>query len=201
MPKKAGIVFVVLGAVLMLSALLLFLNNQAVDRKAGDSAREVMEQIRKSPEETTEPMETQQTQPTDQTHPEGMTTMLVDGYEYIGYLQIPKLDLELPVMDRWDYTRLQKAPCRHFGATYTDDLVIAAHNYQHHFGRIGELTEGDEVSFTDMDGLSIRYGVVRTDILDPNAVDAVQYSENDLVLYTCTYGGEERRAVFCDRME
>ena len=46
----------------------------------------------------------------------------------------------------------------------------------------------------------IEHGVVTVDVLEPTAVDTVKDSEFDLVLYTCTYGGENRVAVFCDRI-
>lgn len=206
MPKKLGIVFVILGAVLMMSALLLFLNNEAIDANAGKQSGDVLAQIKAekpaSPETTvqetaaaeTAPMETGPVDP-------AMTVKTINGYGYIGYLTIPRLELELPVMDDWDYDRLNIAPCRHFGSTKTDDLVIAAHNYDTHFGKLKSLEIGDEVSFTDMDGVISHYQIVKTGVLNPDAVDAVQYSGNHLVLYTCTYGGEERVAVFCDRLE
>lgn len=206
MPKKMGIVFVILGAVLMMSSLLLFLNNEAIDANAGKESGEVLTQIKA--EELIVPENTVSTESTGETEPLGepepidptMTVKVINGYGYIGYLTIPKLELELPVMDDWDYDRLNIAPCRHFGSTKTDDLVIAAHNYDTHFGRLKTLEIGDQVSFTDMDGVVSNYQIVRTGTLHPDAVDAVQYSENHLVLYTCTYGGEERVAVFCDRV-
>lgn len=206
MPKKLGIVFVILGAVLMMSALLLFLNNEAIDANAGKQSGDVLAQIKAeepaSPETTVQETAAAENVPTE-TGPidPAMTVKTINGYGYIGYITIPKLELELPVMDDWDYDRLNIAPCRHFGSTKTDDLVIAAHNYDTHFGKLNTLEIGDEVSFTDMDGVISHYQIVKTGVLDPNAVDAVQYSGNHLVLYTCTYGGEERVAVFCDRLQ
>ena len=200
MPKKTGIVFVLLGAVLMLSALLLFFNNEAIDANAGKQSGEVLARIKAEPApEATEPVATEETAETGPVDPT-MRVEIINGYGYIGYLTLPTLDLELPVMDTWDYDRLNIAPCRHFGSTKTDDLVIAAHNYDTHFGRLKTLRPGDEVSFTDMDGVVTVYQVVKTDTLHPDAVDAVQYAPNPLVLYTCTYGGEERVAVFCDKV-
>ena len=125
----------------------------------------------------------------------------IDGYGYVGYLSIPKLELELPVMSEWDYARLKIAPCRQFGSSRTDDLVIAAHNYKKHFGHLKDLEAGDEVGFTDMEGIENLYEVIRVETLKPTEVDAVQNSDHDLVLYTCTYGGKTRVTVFCDRQE
>lgn len=191
MRKKAGLILVILGLLLIAAALSLLLYNRYVDVSAGAASREVMAQIETVPT-VDEPKE-------EVIFPAEMTVKEIDGYGYIGYLNIEKLELSLPVMDTWDYDRLNIAPCRHFGTIGTCDLVIAGHNFKEHFGRLDELEAGDELSFTDMDGRTANYAVERLEILDPNAVDAVQYSGCDLVLYTCTYGGANRTAVFCNR--
>ena len=72
-----------------------------------------------------------------------MTVVDIDGCGYVGYLAIPALSLQLPVMADCDLTRMRIAPCRQFGSTWTDDIVIAGHNYQKHFGEIQTLRAGD----------------------------------------------------------
>ena len=122
-------------------------------------------------------------------------------YMYIGYLSIPALGLELPVMSEWDYNRLNIAPCRYSGSTKTDDLVIAAHNFAQHFGGLSGLTGGEQVIFVDMDNVVSTYTVVAVEILAPTAVEEMTNGEYDLSLYTCTYGGRSRVTVRCDRTE
>ena len=210
MPKKIGIIFVTIGVVLILSALLLFLYNGYEDRRAGQQAELLMDEIKSAIAEkipsTAKPTESETeteaaTAEPQKTPPPEMPVVVIDGYGYIGYLSIPDLGLELPVMAEWDYSRLKIAPCRQFGSTGTDDLVIAAHNYKTHFGRLSSLDEGAEIIFTDMDGLKTRYSLKSVNTLAPNAVDAVQNSGYDLVLYTCTPGGATRVTVFCDRID
>lgn len=192
----------------MLSALLLFLYNGLEDRNAQQEAESLLGDIQSAIEdatipETTEPATedtAESTDPLETLDPE-MPTLLIDGYEYIGYVSIPDLELELPVMAEWDYSRLKVAPCRHFGSSRTDDLVIAAHNYKSHFGYLSRLEIGTEICFTDMDGIENRYTLTRLVTLPPDAVDAVQNSGHDLVLYTCTSGGATRVTAFCDRIE
>lgn len=202
MPKRAGIAIVVVGAVLILSALLLLLYNRREDAHAGQEAESLLASVEAAifaqaaetpdkPEATAAPSQT----PLDSEMPE----VMLDGYEYVGYVEIPTLGLKLPVMSEWDYKRLKIAPCRQFGSSRTDDLVIAAHNYENHFGRLKELSDGDAVTFTDMEGVVNTYCVENIETLKPDAVDAVQNSGYDLVLYTCTKGGKTRVAVFCDR--
>lgn len=114
-------------------------------------------------------------------------------------MNIPKLNLDLPVLANWDYEKLKIAPCHHFGATGTNDLVIAAHNSEAHFGRLHELAIGDEVLFTDVEKQVFRYRVEKMEELKPTDVEIVQKSGYDLVLYTCVYTGATRWVVFCNR--
>ena len=123
----------------------------------------------------------------------------IDGNEYVGEISIPVIGIDLPVMSEWSYPRLKIAPCRQFGSSRTDDLVIAAHNYESHFGKLTSLTAGDSVTFTDMDGIVNEYVVNKVEVLDPHSVEEVEHSGYALVLYTCTYGGKTRVTVFCDR--
>lgn len=190
----------------MLSALLLFLYNGWEARNAGQEAEILLEDIRSAIETQAEsvPGTTEVaieiTEPEETLDPE-MPTLIIDGYAYIGYVSIPDLGLELPVMAEWDYSRLKIAPCRHFGSSRTDDLVIAAHNYKTHFGYLYRLEIGAEIRFTDMDGIENIYTLTKLETLPPDAVDAVQNSGHDLVLYTCTSGGATRVTAFCDRVE
>lgn len=212
MLEKAGAIGILLGAVLILSALLLLFYNQEEDAAAGTQAESALADVRMAlaeraalaaaPAPSPVPSDAVQDAAgaagTPSPDPE-LPVVMVDGYDYIGQLSLPAIDIELPVMAEWDYARLKIAPCRQFGSSRTDDLVIAAHNYKTHFRKLSELQPGDSVFFTDMDGTENSYAVVETGVLAPNAVAAVQDSGFDLVLYTCTSGGATRVVVFCDR--
>ena len=184
MPKKAGIAIMAAGAVLIISALLLFVHNRQEDAQAGQEAESLLESV----EAVIEAQAVRKPSPSPGVSPSPapvdptMPTVTIDGYDYIGYVEVPVLGLKLPVMAEWDYDRLKIAPCRQFGSTRTDDLVIAAHNFESHFGRLKELTGGETVIFTDMDGVVSTYSVTRLETLNPNSVEAVQNSGHDLVL-------------------
>ena len=203
MRNKAGIVFIALGAVLILSALLLLLYNRHEAALAGKEAEILLSDVeaaiggQTSSDGPTDPTEETETEPT---LPPELPVVHLNGYDYVGYVEIPALELKLPVMATWDYDLLQVAPCRQFGSSRTDDLVIAAHNYVTHFGYLKKLVPGDTVTFTDMDGIVNTYAVEKTETLDPTSVDAVKNSGCDLVLYTCTIGGKTRVCVFCNRV-
>lgn len=124
----------------------------------------------------------------------------MDGIGYIGTLRIPALELELPVISEWSYPALKIAPCRYVGSAYLNTLVIAAHNYQSHFGTLKNLSEGDAVTFTDMDGNLFCYEVTALETLPPTAIAEMTASDYDLTLFTCTLGGANRVTVRCDRV-
>lgn len=178
------------GVVLVLAALSLFLWNWHEARQAENAAEQVLPQL----------IQKIECQPQSDLYDPAMTEVEIDGYQYIGYLMIPSLELQLPVMSEWDYTRLRIAPCRYTGSTKTDDLVIAAHNYARHFGRLSKLVPGDPVYFMDMDGILSSYEVVEVNVLNPTAVEEMTSGEYDLTLFTCTYGGQSRVTVRCNHV-
>lgn len=191
MRDKLGTICMLLGTVLLLAALSLFLGNQREAKQAADSVAELLPKVvEQAGRKENEP------DPFDPT----MTEVIIDGYAYIGYVSIPTLGLDLPVMSEWDYTRLKLSPCRYAGSTKTDDLVLCAHNYIRHFGPIRRLSPGDEVYFTDMDGVVSCYEVAEVDVLQPTAVEEMTSGEYDLTLFTCTYGGKTRVTVRCQRV-
>lgn len=126
-----------------------------------------------------------------------MPMQTIDGIDYIGVLEIPSLNLELPVISQWSYPNLRIAPCRYSGSAYSGGLVIAAHNYDSHFGRLKTLQTDDEVIFTDIDGNTFTYKVAVMEILEPLATEEMKSEEWDLSLFTCTIGGRSRVTVRC----
>lgn len=191
-----GMICVVLGVVLLLAAGGLFGYNRYEDAHAGAEAQTVVADLQQKVTETTASAASEaDSGPLD---PE-LPVVEIDGNEYVGEISIPAIGIDLPVMSEWSYPRLKIAPCRQFGSSRTDDLVIAAHNYESHFGKLSSLSEGDSVIFTDMDGIVNHYVVNKIEVLDPHSVEEVEHSGYALVLYTCTYGGKTRVTVFCDR--
>ena len=195
MKRKIAIAFMTLGVLFIGFAMGLLIYNNYESRSAQKSSDILMESIRLNIAENE--LRDNITDPFD----EEMKIKEIDGYGYIGYLSIPALNLDLPVMSEWDYGRLKISPCRYYGSTKTDNLVIAAHNYRYHFGYLGRLKPDDIIIFTDMDPEISRYRVTSVELLMPTDVDKVKDAGDDLILYTCTYGGEKRIIVRCNYVE
>lgn len=205
MIRKTGTILTGVGIMLMLAGLCLFLWNRREAEQASERAADVLAQIKEVMErgaalpqitggETAEGCG-ERGKETD------MPAITIDGYEYAGYIGIPALELELPVMARWSYPRLKIAPCRYCGTAAEGNLVIAAHNYPRHFGGLSKLQKGDEVYFTDMEGTVWQYRVEAVEVLSPEAVEEMTDGTYGLTLFTCTYGGANRVTVRCVEAE
>ena len=212
MRKAASICCIALGTALLLAALFLVLHNTAEDRKSGETAERLLDALRQEIPEYTGPSETALTGESGDLFPEFETeteaaapeTITLDGNVYLGYLSIPELGLELPVLRDWSYPNLKLAPCRYQGSAAEDDLILCAHNYDSHFGRLRELHTDSEIIFTDVTGVPHRYSVLNTEELPGTAVEQMQFgdaAEWDLTLFTCTRSGQSRVTVRAARTE
>ena len=197
--KGRGRIWIILGWLFILSALGLTAYNIYESYRAGKASREVYERLAEQIEDKDPEDEIQEDFLTDREMP----TIEIDGYRYIGYLQVPDLKLNLPVMEEWDYDRLTIAPCRYSGSVYLDNMVIAGHNYRKHFSPLRSMPNGTAVIFTDVEGNVYHYEIVAVEILKPNQVDYLTTkTENwDLTLFTCTLGGQTRHTIRCLRTD
>ena len=119
----------------------------------------------------------------------------VNGYDYVGMLEIPCLGLKLPIINDWSYGALKCAPCRYTGSVYDSDMVIMAHNYRSHFARLSRVGMGERISFTDMDGNKFVYEAVELETLQATQIEEMTSGDWDMTLFTCTTGGQARVAV------
>ena len=196
MRKKLGVLCVVLGLCCLLSSMGLIIYNRRAEQKAENASKVLLQDMQ---EQLTDVSggEKEQSEELQQE----MATAQVDGYDCIGVLSIPVLELKLPVLTDWSYEKLRIAPCHYFGSYYGTDFVIAAHNYQSHFGRLSALQPKDLVLFTDISGTVYCYEVVLLETLPANATEEMITSGFDLSLYTCTPGGSNRVTVRCKAVE
>lgn len=130
-----------------------------------------------------------------------MPTTTVDGVEYLGTLEIPALELSLPIISHWSDALLKLAPCRYQGSAYLNDLILAGHNYRAHFSRLKNLQIGDAVIFTDAEDNRFQYTVSELETLPGTAIHEMQSGKWDLTLFTCTAKGSARFTVRCVRQE
>ena len=195
MKANRGTVWINAGLLLIAAALFLSVYNEWESHEARDSARQVIAQL-------CDELPTEAGEPT--TLPDvrrEMPVKTINGRDYIGVLSIPSLELELPVISQWDYPALKVAPCRYSGSLYQDNLIICAHNYASHFGKLKELQPGDTVLFTDMDEHVVTFRMVERETLNPMDAEGMEAGDWDLTLFTCTIGGQTRVTIRLERVE
>ena len=158
MRKWIGTICIVLGVACLLAAIGFVIHNRWEAENAADISQSLLQDVQLAIDENRtndQPQKPTQNDdiPENVNTPTEMATIKVDGYDCIGVLSIPVLELELPILTDWSYAKLKKAPCHYYGSYYETDFVIAAHNYKAHFGRLSELQTGDIVIFTDVQGV------------------------------------------------
>ena len=190
--RKGAAALISIGCLFLLSALALGGYNLWDDHRAEQSIDGILERLPIKQPTDTDSIPDYLLNPYME-----MSTVEIDEYRYIGKVSISALDLELPVMDTWDYKRMKIAPCRYVGTVYLPGFVICAHNYTSHFGRLKNLSPGDEVTFTDMAGNVFSYKVAEVETLAPTAVEEMKSKDWDLTLFSCTIDGGARVTVRC----
>ena len=132
--------------------------------------------------------------------------------EVFGVVQIPKLELQLPIYLGATTDRMSKGAA-HLSQTSlpiggkNTNCVIAGHcgwEGAAYFRYISELKAGDEIIITNL-WETITYTVTGSKIIDPNETDSIliQEGRDMLTLLTChpyASGGRQRYLVFCDRI-
>lgn len=187
-----GRTLIILGLLLIAAAIGLVVFNLWDDRRAAETSEAVLEELLPDIIDKDTP---------ESIYPDEMPSIEIDGQKYIGVISIPAIGIDLPVNGEWSYPALKNSPCRYFGSAYTDDLVLCAHNYNWHFGKLKTLSYGDTVLFTDVSGNVFTYEVSEIEVLRPTSVEEMlDAQEWDLTLFTCTIGGATRVTVRCTRL-
>lgn len=210
--RRRRALLLALGTLCLLAALGLTvrdLHSEARARQTAAQTLDLLEPQISAAQPHAEPQpQTGASEPAPQTIPDyqldpqrDMPVFRVDGIDYIGLLEIPALELRLPVAGTWSYEALAAAPCRYAGSVYLDDLVILAHNYRGFFRDLKLLHAGDAVRFTDADGNVFSYAVSDFEQLHPSQTEDMLRGNWDLTLFTCTVGGQDRLAVRCVRAD
>ncbi len=199
--NKKGSVCILSGILLIVSAFGLLIYNVWTADAAGRYSKEASEQLLEAiDKDALSASDGDIVYPDYVLNPDkDMPVKEMDGHSYIGMLEIPALGLELPIQEEWSYPDLRVSPCRYAGSAYLDNMVICAHSYKTHFRYLRELSEGDELKFTDIDGNKFFYKVKGIEIVKPKDVEGMTSGEWDLTLFTCTPGGMSRTALRCGK--
>ncbi|HIT89243.1 MAG TPA: sortase [Candidatus Merdenecus merdavium] len=192
--------FFILGTICILGGILLFSYNMLEDYQVGKRIDSVKERLQKENLDQVADREEEGPDYLKNPHME-MPVVVIDGKEYIGYVIIPSLGLELPVLSSWSYEDLKIAPGRYEGSVYLNNMILLAHNYQVHFGKLHQLEVGDIIRFKDMKDHTFDFSVEKKEELTSIQVEDMVSGDWDFTLFTCTLGGEARTTIRCKLIE
>lgn len=190
--KHFGILCITVGVICIIIAGYTFVHHWYENSIAFEKSNELYEKLVESIESEDNNIQT------DNTINYYNQIINIDEFDCIGYISIPNLELDLPVISEFSYYNLTISPCRYSGSLITHNLVIAAHNYLCHFGYLQNMNIGDRVYFTDVNNVCHEYSVAAIEVVSPEMVEKVIAGEYDLTLFTCTYSGEHRVVVRCN---
>ena len=130
-----------------------------------------------------------------------INTYIDNGIEYsvIGLIEIPKLNLNYPILSKINDNLLKIAPCKFYGPMPNEygNLCIAGHNYDNYkfFSKLYTLNINDEILIHDMKGNIIKYFVTDNFEVKENEFDKVITSNNSIrqiTLVTCNNSNSNR---------
>ncbi len=188
--RNKDLLLVALGLIMAAAGLFLQLTEVQQEQLAGENAALLLEAVSQQlPAAPAEPLPGEE----PEVEPQSLAVM---GYDVLGTLRIPSVDIDLPVLNDWSYDFLTVAPCRYSGSIETGDLVILGHSYRTHLRPLRQVQPGDSVELTDAAGTVHRYVVAETEILRGSDGNLLP-SGYPLTIFTCTADSKHRFLARC----
>ena len=131
---------------------------------------------------------------------ESIQTDTIDVIKVIGIINIPKIDIEYPILEKTETKSLNLSITKFWGQKINQkgNVVLAGHNNINNrfFGKINRLEIGDIIELTDNQMVTIQYKVfTKYKVNDISIINADDENTREVTLVTCTNGAKERLIV------
>lgn len=125
-----------------------------------------------------------------------MPVLSIDGTDFVGILEMPRYGASLPVGAHWG--KVSSYPCLFDGSVYDGTLQIGATTQAGQYDFYRDISVGDAVYFTDMEGNRYEYTI--TDLRYVNRADQAALAEKDagLTLFIKNIYGFSYLIVSCN---
>lgn len=182
-------VCVIVGACLLVVAMVMLFVWQCTIHTSEKQAKKYLNTIRKS---MPEPQGAVPGERRDNT----MSTLSIDGTDFVGILEMPRYESALAVCADWG--NLSKHPCHFSGSVYDRTMQIGATSQKGQYDFYRDISVGDSVFFTDMEGN--RYSYTITDIHYSKTADkdALQQKDAALTLFVKNVYAIEYIIICCN---
>lgn len=128
------------------------------------------------------------------------------GYPVIAKLEVPKIELETYVISEYSEKALGVSVTKFYGGNPNEigNFCIAGHNYitKNMFHDLKNLSNGDEIILTDLNGNKVRYVVYLVETVNPNETNCLSQKTNgkvEVTLITCTTDSSKRIIVKAEK--
>lgn len=112
-----------------------------------------------------------------------MPSFELDGKNIIAVLQIPDLNVKLPIGSSWNKRKLTSFPQRFSGTVYDGSLVIGGCDREGQFDCLKKMDVGNTVTVTDMTGAKFSYTVDYIERKKSAKAEILNDGEYDLSLF------------------
>lgn len=126
-----------------------------------------------------------------------------EGFTVVGRMEIPKIDLDLPVLERATKNSLEKSigVLMGPGLNQVGNTIIVGHNYRNgtFFSRNNELENGDKIYITDTTGTRVEYtiyNIYTTSSEDSEYITRDTAGKREISLSTCTDDSRYRLVIW-----
>jgi len=190
--KKTTLILLIVGIVLIVAAIAVVVFSELSAGKAESDCKALVAKLRELMPEN------YAGQPDDRVNL-SMPMVEVDGKNYVGIVQLPKYDRELPVSAQWDANAVTATPCRYTGSIYDGTLIIGGSDNDGQFDFMKLITMGDEISVTDMTGGKYRYTVTWVENSKDVSTQALSGGDDALVIFARNTYSLDNTIVRCAR--
>ena len=108
-----------------------------------------------------------------------MPMVEIDGVNFIGLIEIPSCNVELPIYSEWDNRQIFKTPCRYTGSVYDGTLIIGDNDRLF----VKQLNINDSIIITDMNGYQYTYSIDTIEKINDVSTDFLTPLNNDLTIF------------------
>ena len=128
-----------------------------------------------------------------------MPILSIDGTNFVGILEIPRYGSSLPVCADWE--SVSKQPCCLSGSIYDGTMQIGGTTQKGQYDFYREISVGDNVYFTDMEGNRYAYAVSNIRYEKHADQDTLGREQAALTLFIKNIYAFEYIIIFCNPLD